>query len=483
MFKFSCSYFLILCIPIPPPTLSLARLGKMSSDSDRSSPVFNFPVANEKEPDIQFGSAPGNATPPINGDTDKDQTGVSLNVNANEFVPSNRSVTKGGEASQYPVTEGISPLPLVQPPPHAFYYPYYHAPWVPDPRYVQHAFYPHFGHHGYRYQIPGTPAMGGPQVAVVSPYRTSGDTRPSVRVSEEKVRGNEYSVPDPLKSHVPLSPNSLPSPPSTHGDSGIDLAQPKSVSPPPSAHSLTERPSSVNDIHSTVETPPIIRDDTSIKEIEPINQTTPTHEITTPTILKTPSRTMESNADTSETTNFETSPGIKKADDHTPKPMPTKQSNKKTEHENLAKVPPLQNEDKKTTPTNNKSKPPQSTPITKSASSKTTPAKKSIINNNKLTTPTGKKNNVASAKDMQKTNEATPTAAPPTKPSVMSWASIVGNNGSNSATPINQVQQPPKQSVTKKTPSVEKKVTVTQSNKQPSKMTEEDKTRLKLLGG
>ena len=469
-------------IILPFPFSPLVRLGKMSTDDDRSSPVFNFTVANEKEPDIQFGSAPSNATPPINGDANKDQTGVSLNVNANEFVPSNKLVTKGGVATQYPVTEGISPLPLVQPPPHAFYYPYYPTPWVAaDPRYVQHAFYPHFGHHGYRYQIPG--AMGGPQVAVVSPYRTSGDSRPSIRVSDEKVRGNEYSVPEPLKSHVPLSPNSLPSPPSTHGDSGIDLAQSKSVSPPPStAHSLPERPLSVNDIHNTVETPPTIKDDTSITDIEPINQTTPTHEITTPTILKaTTSRTTESNVNKLETKNFATNLEINKADDHTPKPTPTKQSNKKSENP-VSKAPLLKNEDKKTTPTNNKSKPSQTTSITKSANSKTVPAKNSIINNNKstaptVTTPTGKKNNVASARDMSKTIEATPT-----QPSVMSWASIVGNNGSNSTTPTNQVQQPPKKSVTKKVPSAEKKVT-TQLNKQPLKMSEEDKIRLKVLGG
>ena len=134
-----------------------------------------------------------------------------------------------------------------------------------------------------------------PQIAVVAPYRTSGDTRPPVRVSEEKVRGNEYTVQESTKAHYSLSPSSLPSPPSSsvHGDSGIDLGQSKSVSPPssvPPPESLPVRPSSVNDIHDLSErSTPIVREttptdkDTSIRD-ESTNQTSPTHqaEVATP---------------------------------------------------------------------------------------------------------------------------------------------------------------------------------------------------------
>lgn len=273
--------------------------------------MFSFSLENKERLDIKFGSSPVSANDsPISSPNNDKESMKLLNVNANEFVPFNQTEKKAdGALSSYPPpNHGVNPTSFSQqqPPPHPphpalYYHPFYPPQWFPDPNYVPHFFYPQLAaaavaaHHGYRYPFPNTgpppippppPVTTGPQVAVVAPYRTTGgDTRAQVIVSDEKIREIDYSVMDAAKSRVPpLSPNSLPSSPpasSTHGDSGIDLGQSKSVSPPSVITTSNGNHSSANTettISSSTETPPTTNESTCMTNNSKLNyQTTPTH--------------------------------------------------------------------------------------------------------------------------------------------------------------------------------------------------------------
>ena len=460
--------------------------------SDGDSPVFSFPIAHNDHPEIQFGlsSISDVATPPCA----KDEASKFLNVNANEFVPLNRSVIKRGDETIPHLSNHATsiPPPLSHPPLPAMYYQYY-PQWVTDPRIVQPAFFPHFGHHGYRYPYPSPPPhpLSVPQVAVVAPYRTTGDIRPSIRISEEKLlRGNEYSMPDTPKYQAsPFSPNSLPSPPSTHGDSGIDLGQSKSVSPPITIviQPLPARPSSVNEVINYVpvdkETTP---EDVSIGETTPTHQTTISKtDITTNdkvTLLNSiPVNINETQSVCNIEQELETTPTIKT------EATPTNEvSVLSVQCKNLT---PSSQEDKvQTTPINTDPIKPTPLNISHLKSVKITPKNSAniIINSdNTKTTPTGNEeskvlpvssNTVTPTTDTHKTTIATPTIAAPTM-SVKSWASIVGKNNNNITKNKTQKINPTEQPVKDVTVEPLDTISVTEP------LTEEAKRRLKLLGG
>ena len=417
-------------------------------------------------------------------------------------MPSNRSVIKrGGETIPHPSNQAtsIQPSSLSHPPfPAAMYYQYY-PQWVADPRCVPPAFFQHFGHHGYQYPYPGPPPhpLSVPQVAVVAPYRTTGDIRPALRILEEKLRGNKCSILDTPKYQAsPISPNSLPSPPSTHGDSGIDLGQSKSVSPPLTlVQPLPVRPSSVNEVHVPVgnETPPN-NEDTAI-------------DVTTPTQIESESnRTNEvtsllSNSIPVDDDNVtESVPNVDKEQETTPtvqpKTTPTYDVGVSNEHiEKLSTSSQdhikdtIQTTPTKIAPTNIELKQPNISNSKPILPIKTTPTGNenssniSISNNNNndtKTTPTGNKEDVVPPNTVTPTTD-TPTVAPPTTSTKKSWASIVGTSNNNhiAKNKSEEITTPTEQErAAVKEVSTEKAVT---SSVDP--LTEGAKTRLKLLGG